>query len=650
MCGIAGSIDLHGRSVDRLPVQRMCSALVHRGPDAQGFYVDGPVALGQRRLSIIDLTGGKQPMSNEDGTVWVTFNGEIYNFRKLREQLITRGHIFVSDSDTEVIVHAYEEYGTACVEKLRGMFAFAIWDEQERLLLLTRDRVGKKPLFYTVVDGQLHFASELQGLLAVPEVTRELDITAVDDYLNFGYIPAPKTIFEGVFKLPPAHTLTVALNSYGGSKQRLQRYWRLEYGPKVNLDPTEARDALAEQLSEATRLRMISDVPLGVLLSGGLDSSVIAALMSRMSDRPVKTFSVGFDDAVYNELPFARRVAEHCGTEHHELIVEPQGLDILPMLVRHYGEPFADSSAIATYHVARLTREHVTVALNGDGGDECFAGYDRHLGIGLAAQYQQLPWLARKGMIEPLSGLLPESLTQLSRLGQVKRFVERSSGPVHQQYVNWITYFPADLRARLYNDVTRQRLQDYDGRDWMEELLRDHAGRSSDVLDQVLGLDVESYLAYDLLVKMDIATMACSLEARSPLLDHKVMEFCATLPTSFKRQGMTSKVLLRELAADLLPAEVLTRRKMGFGLPMASWLRSPSANSWLEMLVSPDARLRELFDTSVIQEMIDEHRCERIDRAPRLWSLLWLECWLQEVRDSSTTLSLPPLNNEEIMC
>ncbi|MCA9025111.1 MAG: asparagine synthase (glutamine-hydrolyzing) [Planctomycetaceae bacterium] len=650
MCGIAGMIDLRGRPVERVPVRRMCNALVHRGPDADGFYVKGQVALGQRRLSIIDLSGGRQPMSNEDGSVWVSFNGEIYNYSELREELISRGHRFVSHSDTEVIVHAYEEYGVDCVRHFRGMFAFAVWDENERRLMLSRDRVGKKPLFYTECDGRLLFASEMQGLLAIPEVSRDLDITAVDDYLNFGYIPAPKTIFENVFKLPPAHSLTLELDEYGGHKQRIERYWRLDYGPKLTLDRQEAREALEEKLLEATRLRMISDVPLGVLLSGGLDSSVIAALMSRLSDRPIKTFSIGFNDSVYNELPYARKVAEHCGTDHHELVVEPQGLEILPKLVRHYGEPFADSSAIATYHVARLTREHVTVALNGDGGDECFAGYDRHLGIGLAAKYQQLPGLIRRGMIEPLTRLLPQSLTQLSRLGQIKRFVERSASPVDQQYINWITYFPASLRHRLYNDESRSRLQQYDGRSWMEELFRDHSERSTDVLDQFLGLDVESYLAYDLLVKMDIATMACSLEARSPLLDHQVMEFCASLPTSMKRQGMSSKVLLRDLAADLLPAEVLQRRKMGFGLPMASWLRSPAADAWLDMLVSPDARLRELFDTSAIQQTIDEHRIQRIDRAPRLWSLLWLEIWLQEVREQAVPSPSTSSNTQEILC
>jgi asparagine synthase (glutamine-hydrolysing) len=507
-----------------------------------------------------------------------------------------------------------------------------VWDVFRSRLLLARDRVGKKPLFYAYVGGQFVFASELQGLLADPRLSRDLDVSALDDYLNFGYVPAPKSIFRQIAKLPPAHALILDVNERGGPhRETIERYWRLEYGPKWQLDRRQACEALAEQLTEAVRLRMIADVPLGVLLSGGIDSSVVLALMSRVADRPVRSFSVGFDDAVYNELPFARRVAAHCRSEHHELIVEPHSLDILPTLVRHYGEPFADSSSIATYHVARLTREHVTVALNGDGGDECFAGYERHLGVGLAARYLRLPRLVRRGLCEPAARLLPRSLTQLSRFGQFKRFLERSSAPIAQQYVNWITYFPANRRSGLYNTATRAALADYDGRTWMEELLGDHTCRSSDPLDQVLGLDVETYLPYDLLVKMDIASMACSLEARSPFLDHRVMEFCARLPVSFKRCGMTSKVLLRDLAADVLPAEVLGRRKMGFGLPIARWLRTPGAAPWLELLLTPTARVRQLFDQQAIRGLIHEHCQQQIDRAPQVWSLLWLEIWLQEV-------------------
>ena len=386
MCGIAGILDLKGRAVEQPVLERLCACLAHRGPDDEGFHVEGNVALGQRRLSIIDLSSGRQPMSNEDGTVWVTFNGEIYNFLELRTELEAHGHRFATRSDTEVIVHAFEQYGTGCLRRFRGMFAFAIWDQRRRLLFLARDRIGKKPLFYARADGQFVFASELQALLQHPGVRsgRELDPAALDEYLTYGYIPAPGTAFRNVFKLPPAHFLTLELpepeeqeGGVGAVDPKVEPYWRLEYTPKLDLDEDEAAEALLEILTEAVRLRLIADVPLGALLSGGVDSSVVVALMSRLSDRPVKTFSIGFDEKAFNELPYARLVARRYGTDHHELIVRARALDVLPTLVRHYGEPFADSSAIPSYQVAQLTRRYVTVALNGDGGDECFAGYER---------------------------------------------------------------------------------------------------------------------------------------------------------------------------------------------------------------------------------------------------------------------------------
>ena len=376
----------------------MCDALRHRGPDAEGHFQRDPILLGHRRLSIIDLAAGQQPLGNEDGSVWVTFNGEIYNFQELRERLLGLGHRFATQSDTEVIVHAYEQYGGRCVEHFRGMFAFAVWDERRRALFLARDRVGKKPLFYTWAGGQFVFASELAALLKHPGVGRELEPTALDDYLTYGYIPAPGTIFKGVWKLPPAHTLVVPLGRDGGpSVAEPERYWRLMYEPKLVLRVEAAVEELLAELTEAVRLRMIADVPLGALLSGGIDSSLIVALMSRLSNRPVRTFSIGFDDQAFNELPYARLVAERYHTEHHELIVRPNALEVLPTLVRHYGEPFADSSAIPSYYVAKMTREHVTVALNGDGGDESFAGYERYLGSALADRFARLPRARTKG-------------------------------------------------------------------------------------------------------------------------------------------------------------------------------------------------------------------------------------------------------------
>ena len=635
MCGIAGIVDLQARPVEPSLVRRLCDVLAHRGPDDEGYYVKGPAALGQRRLAILDLAGGRQPMGNEDGTVWITFNGEIYNFRELRARLEGLGHRFATRSDTEAIVHAYEQYGPECVEELRGMFAFALWDEPGRMLFLARDRVGKKPLFYAEVDGQWVFASELQALLEHPGLAREMDWAALDDYLTYGYVPAPKTIFRGVHKLPPGHWLTVRLRpgESGGPKVHVERYWHLAYEPKVRLSEEDAADGLLEVLREAIRLRMIADVPLGALLSGGIDSSIVVALMSQLSDRPVKTFSIGFDDQEFNELPHARRVAQRCGTEHHELIVRPNALEVLPTLVRHYGEPYADSSAIPSYYVAKLTREHVKVALNGDGGDECFAGYERYVG-GLAAdRYGRIPAVVRRLAIEPLSRLIPTSAPRRSRLRQARRFLEVAGQPAPQRYLRWIGYVPTTEKAALYSPDFQEQLAGHRAESWLWEMWERLTAAGLGPLDRMLALDVESYLPYDLLVKMDIATMANSLEARSPFLDHHVMEFCARLPVSYKLRGMRLKHLLKKAGAELLPPETLTRRKMGFGVPVGDWMRG-ELRSWMEdLLLSPRALKRGYFQPEALRQVVDRHLEGREDRAFELWALLWLELWHQEFMD-----------------
>jgi asparagine synthase (glutamine-hydrolysing) len=632
MCGIAGVLDLHGRAVEPALLHRLCKVLAHRGPDDEGYYVNGPVGLGQRRLAILDVAGGRQPMSNEDGTVWVTFNGEIYNFERLRRQLEAAGHRFATRSDTETIVHAYEQDGPECVTRLRGMFAFALWDQRARRLLVARDRIGKKPLFYAEADGQWLFASELQGLLQHPGVGREIDPTALDEYLTYGYVPAPKTIFTGIYKLPPAHYLTLDVGGPGGVKLRTERYWRLEYGPKLNLSEAEAAEGLLETLREAVRLRMIADVPLGALLSGGIDSSLVVALMSRLAGR-VKTFSIGFEEQDFSELAYARRVAERCATEHHELIVRPDALDVLPTLVRHYGEPYADSSAIPTYYVAKLTREHVTVALNGDGGDECLAGYERYLGSALADRYQRLPVLARKLAIEPVRRLIPERTPRRSRLRQLKRFLEVAGDPADRRYLRWVTYFSADHKRTLYTPEFEQRLAGHDGDQWLLDLWARSVRECADLLDTVLSVDIQSYLPYDLLVKMDIASMANSLEARSPFLDHEVMEFCARLPARYKLRGLTMKYLLKTAGAGLLPSETLTRRKMGFGIPVGYWMRG-ELKPWVEdVLLSPRALKRGYFAPEAVRQLVHAHVNGGQDRAFALWALLWLELWHREFVD-----------------
>jgi len=635
MCGIAGLLDLRARPVNSSLVRGLCNVLAHRGPDDEGYYIEGPVALGQRRLAILDLAGGRQPMSNEDGTIWVTFNGEIYNFRELRARLEGLGHRFATCSDTEAIVHAYEQYGPACVKELRGMFAFALWDQPRQTLFLARDRAGKKPLFYAEVDGQWAFASELHALLQHPGLAREVDWAALDDYLTYGYVPAPKTIFRGVRKVPPAHWLTVRLrpDGSGDSDVHVERYWQLAYEPKLRLSEEDAADGLLEVLREAVRLRMIADVPLGALLSGGIDSSIVVALMSQLSDRPVKTFSIGFDDQEFNELPHARRVAERCGTEHHELIVRPNALEVLPTLVRHYGEPYADSSAIPSYYVAKLTREHVKVALNGDGGDECFAGYERYAG-GLAAdRYGRIPAAVRRLAIEPLSRLIPAGGSRRSRLRQARRFLEVAGKPAPERYLRWIGYVRTGEKAALYSADFQEQLAGHRAESWLLEMWEQLTAAGLGPLDRMLALDVQSYLPYDLLVKMDIATMANSLEARSPFLDHEVMEFCARLPASYKLRGMRLKHLLKKAGAGLLPPETLARRKMGFGVPVGNWMRR-ELRSWTEdLLLSPRALKRGYFEPDALRHLVDAHLEGREDRSFQLWALVWLELWHLEFMD-----------------
>ena len=634
MCGIAGILDLGGRGVDRSRVERLCEKLVHRGPDADGYHVEGDIGLGQRRLSIIDLPGGGQPMSNGDGSVWITFNGEIYNFRELRRELEQQGHRFHSSSDTEVLLRSYEQHGEACVTRLRGMFAFGIWDGPRRSLFLARDRVGKKPLFYAEAGGQFVFASELQAILTHPAVSRAVDLGAIDDYLTYGYIPAPRTAFRAVFKLPPAHHLTIRLADGAGSPARkVERYWSLDYLPKLDITEGEAAGRLLELLTESVRLRMIADVPLGALLSGGIDSSLVVALMSRLSDRPVKTFSIGFDDKEFNELPYARAVAERYGTDHHELVVRPNALEILPTLVRHYGEPFADSSAVPSYYVSQMTREHVTVALNGDGGDESFAGYDRYRGGVLAENYRKIPRSLRAGVIEPLASLIPASLPRRNRLGQAKRFLEVASQTAGRRYLRWVGYFTPDQKDRLYTPEFVASLDGHDAGGWLLGLIEEAGGAGFDSLDTLLATDVRSYLPYDLLVKMDIAAMAVSLEARSPFLDHKLMEFAARLPGRLKLRGGQSKYLLRRVARDLLPAENLARRKMGFGMPVGDWLRGELRPLLDDVLLSPRSVARGHFRPEELRRLVREHAERTHDHTFRLWALLWLEMWYREFVD-----------------
>jgi asparagine synthase (glutamine-hydrolysing) len=606
----------------------MIAAQRHRGPDDSGEWFDDCCRLGHSRLSIIDLSAaGRQPLSNTGGSIWITFNGEIYNFQQLRKELEDFGYRFRTRTDTEVIVHAYEHWGLDCLKRLRGMFAFAIWDARKKRLVLARDRTGKKPLFYTQEGNRFLFASELQALLADRTLSREVNPSAIDAYLSWGYVPAPFTAFKQISKLPPAHYLTVQVTD-AGLQTHVERYWSLEYQPKLDLSEAEAANTLREKLIEAVRLRMISDVPLGAFLSGGIDSSIVVGLMAELSDQPVKTFSIGFQEAAYNELEHARRIADKWGTDHHEFVVEPDALAILPLLVRHYGEPFADSSAVPTFYVSKMTRAHVTVALNGDGGDESFAGYERYLGNRIAERVNSLPgsvWSANA-----VSRLLPDTLNSRSRIRQAKRFLSVATQPMAKRYGRWVTFFDELGKQELCTQDFRAQLN---GRpsDWMQSLFE--TADQLDPVDAAMSVDVRSYLPYDLLVKVDITSMANGLEARSPFLDHEVMEFAARLPVAMKLNGRRSKYLLKKAFSDLLPAENVNRRKMGFGVPVGEWFRNSLRPLLEDSLLSDQFERRGNFHAQKIRSLVSQHLERQADHSSQLWNLLMLELWHREFID-----------------
>jgi asparagine synthase (glutamine-hydrolysing) len=626
MCGITGVVG--SLRTERSTLQRMNDALLHRGPDGEGFLWSDGVGLGMRRLAIIDVAGGDQPIYNEDGTIGVVYNGEIYNFLELRLDLERRGHIFATHSDTEVIVHAYEEYGVECVEHLWGMFALALWDAREHRLLLARDRLGKKPLvYYTDPHGGLAFASELQALLAHPAVPRAVDPRAIDDYLTYLYVPAPTTAYRNLHKLPPGHRLV-----WQAGHLTVEPYWHVRFSEKLRISEDEAVEQFGGLLRDSVRRRMIADVPLGAFLSGGMDSSSVVAEMAELSSTPVKTFSIGFGERDFDELAYARQVAERFGTEHHEFVVEPHALDVLPTLVRHYGEPYGDSSAIPTYYVAQMTRQHVTVALEGGGGDELLAGYERHWAARIAARYDTIPRFVRHGLIRPLIPLMPEPRQRRAFLRRAKRFMTAAHLPVLDRYLHWVgAYTPAQKRS-LYTDDFTRLLGDNDSGRWLRNALAPEP--QLDPVDAVLRADALLYLPEDLLAKVDIASMANSLEARAPLLDHRLVEFCAALPSSYKLKGRTSKWLLRQLMRDRLPPAILTRPKMGFGVPVGEWLRGELRPLLEDTVLSSRALNRDYFKGSAVRALVDEHLSRRADRTSHIWGLLMLELWFREFADA----------------
>ena len=626
MCGIAGRVNfLSGAPVTRKVVEGMCGLLAHRGPDGWDVHVDGPVGLGHRRLAIIDLSSaGTQPMSTADGRLWITFNGEIYNFLDLRAELEARGHVFRSRTDTEVILAAYETYGVECLGRLRGMFAFAIWDARRRRLFAARDRLGQKPLHYWIDRDGIAFASEPKAFLADPAFTPEADPAAIVEYLAFQYVPAPRSAFRGLRKLPPAHYLVVQ-----DGNVRIERYWRLSYARKRPLNEADAAEELRDRLSEAVRLRLISDVPLGAFLSGGIDSGTVVALMAACGSGPVKTFSIGFEQKEYDELPAARLVAERYGTDHHEFVVRPHALRLLPALVWHYNEPFADSSAIPTFVLSELTRRHVTVALNGDGGDENFAGYERYRANVVARYLDRIPRLLRASVAQA-AGHIPRGGNPRSVLSRGRRFFEAAAQDREQRYVSWMSHFNANLRREVCTpEFLAAAATDPD-----ERLLNAYAqSDATDFVDATLDVDVNNYLPDDLLVKVDIASMAHGLEARSPFLDHELMEFAASLPSDLKLKAGAKKYILKQAARPLLPSEILDRPKMGFGVPIDAWFRTELKELVSDLVGSAAFRDRGILQPFRIQRLIEEHVDGVRSWHYQLWNVLMLELWYRAFID-----------------
>ncbi len=620
MCGIAGRVNFRsGAPVDAARVGAMCDLIAHRGPDGHGVHCDGAVGFGHRRLAIIDLSPlGRQPMQTDDGQVVITFNGEIYNFQELRDVLEGRGHRFRSHSDTEVILAAYREYGDACVEKLAGMFAFAIWDAPRRRLLIARDRLGKKPLHYRLDDDGIAFASEPKAFLAEPGFEPRVDLQAISDYLSLQYVPSPASAFAGIHKLPPAHTLVVEDGAVN-----VRQYWRLSYArQQAAISDADALDALSEQLHAAVRRRLVSDVPLGAFLSGGIDSGLVVSFMAECVGTPVRTFSIGFEEAAYNELPAARLVAERYGTRHEEFVVRPRAADLLPQLVWHYGEPYADSSALPSYVLSALTRRHVTVALNGDAGDENFAGYDRYRAMVLAARMDHLPRatrLAAAAASRAAAALVPHAKVQrLTRFGR-----RLADTPLHR-YAAWILHFEPGLKHRLCTPEFRAATEDR-GHAYLEAAFA--ASDATTLVERTMDLDVHTYLPEDLLVKVDIATMAHGLEGRSPFLDHELMQFAASLPAHLKLRGAEQKFLLRRLAERRLPPTLLTLPKKGFGVPIDRWFRDDLRETLRDALFDGRLAARGYFDMRVVQQLVDEHQSGRVAWHLQLWNLLMLELW-----------------------
>jgi asparagine synthase (glutamine-hydrolysing) len=618
MCGIAGIVSAQaGDRIDAETIHRMCQSIVHRGPDDEGVFVKDGTGLGMRRLSIIDVAGGHQPVFNEDKSIWIVYNGEIYNFAELRPELESRGHRFSTHSDTEVIVHLYEEMGAECVQKLRGMFAFALYDQRNKRLLLARDRFGKKPLHYALDGGRLYFGSEIKAILAVAPELAKVNQEALLQYMYFGYIPDPLTAFTPIQKLPPGHLL-----EFEKGQIRIRKYWDLpRYSTHQPRSEEECLEELEWRLAEAVRMRLISEVPLGALLSGGTDSSTVVALMARASSSPVKTFTIGFKHDDFNESHYARIVAQRFGTDHHELILEPNVVETVETLTRSLEEPFGDSSMLPTYYVSCMARQHVTVALAGDGGDEVFAGYDRY---GIHARrriFEHVPDAVWRWYREYLYPRLPETM-------HGRKFAYNVSLPWRERYVDGVSFLPAFEREMpLLSDEFRAQVS---GIENPQNILFRYFEQApaDDPVSQMLYVDTKTYMTADILTKVDRMSMAASLEVRAPILDHVFVEWATGLPPEWKLRGRKQKYILTKLAERVgVPKEALYRRKQGFALPLVHWIRNELKDLLMTVLLEPRTVQRGYFNPDGVRRLLEEHFSGRRVHSQRIWRLLMFEMW-----------------------
>jgi asparagine synthase (glutamine-hydrolysing) len=636
MCGICGVFNLQsGEPVSQDLMVQMTNLISHRGPDESGIYLDGPVGLGSTRLSIIDLSNGHQPMSNEKGDVWIVFNGEIWNYKTLRKELLQKGHLFRTNSDTETIIHAYEEYGVDCIARLNGMFGLAIWDLSRKRLLLARDRVGKKPLYYAHVDGNLIVASEIKSLLCHPQVKRQVDVQALADFLSVRYVPGPATLFAQISKVLPGH---MVLYEHGELKEHC--YWDFTFGKTENHPVEHYIQGIRQHIKRAVEERMMADVPLGAMLSGGVDSSIITGTMSQLMDEPVKTFSVGFDVPEYSELPYARLVSRHFGTEHHDLIVKCSDLSThWPLLTWHRDEPVSEPSDLGVYLISKLARQYVKVVLSGEGGDELFAGYPKYIVDWLSRYYQILPKPIRDQLITPLLERLPYNMRK------IKMTARALSQPAPERWMNWFGVFNGQLKNNLLSTSTKASIDSDSSqafRRWLEK------NPQRDDLSSMLYLDTKIWLPDNLLMKADKMTMAASLEARIPFLDYRLIEFASSIPSNTKVKPFQAKYLLKRAYADFLPEPILTRKKMGFNVPISIWFRGEQRNLITNLLLSERARGRGFLNNEFVASMLRDHLEGRTQYGNQLFILASLELWFRVFIDNNR-LEYPQMSVEQLL-